>query len=1426
MRIPMLTTLVAGTLLVLHGSEANPAGPMSGSARTSRVIVKVRGTGAKVSAESLFSRHGLRTARPLHAARPDRRLAARSVRAPRDARVPDLGGTYVVEVATPPLVDGVLAALRADPQVAYAHEDKLVPIAYVPNDPSYSSSGSWGQAYDDLWGLKKLGTPSAWDVARGEGVVVAVVDTGVDYTHPDIDDNVWSNAGEVAGNGVDDDGNGFVDDHRGWDFVGATWRQPIEDNDPQDVHGHGTHVAGIAAAEGDNGIGVVGVAWKARVMALKGIADDGFGPESKLARAIVYATDNGADIINASFGSEGLDATLGEAVAYAHAHGVVFVAAAGNDGRNTSSFYPAGFPGAIAVAALDPADQKASFSNYGTRIDVTAPGWDILSLRRANGGYVRFFGTSMAAPHVSGLAALVVERHPEFTNEQIRQVLRASAVDLGAAGADILHGHGRVSAENAVQVNEALEVRLQSPADGIEVQGPVTLRGTAQGPGFERFFLEVGTGEAPTAWTVLRESVTPVTGADVGVFDPSLRADGVYTLRLRALGGGATFTDRLKLRVRHIALSSPAMSASASIVHTAKPGSVIEVHGRATGAGFLSYRLEWAPGRNATTGWSTSGITLTGGGTAQVEDGMLGGWATGTTLQGEYTLRLVVTYAALTRAVTAAVYLERDLVSRFWPAFIPNGQRSQGPIPARTAEGGTHFILCTGGSGARCTSVAADGSQYHSTPLIQGGVYAPSAGDLDPAPGDEVVVPDGPVIRILSARLETIRVISAPPPDVFGFALTSLADLDGDGTREILAISTTTFRDWTLHVYRADGSLYSSRYPLRILSPLTPGREQMLSAVAADLDGDRRPEIVVAVLNGDATQYTLLAYDAEGLPRPSWPTSSFSGGFSPLIAADLDRDGRAEIVIAEQHVGGGHLRVVNSDGATRPGWPRQSFGGVFAGFTAVGDLDVDGRDEIVAATHTGYSILRDDGSEYASLTGPLAAAPGPPVLADVDNDAHPDLVASHFTFIPEGDAGYHDVRLRAFGRTGALIREWPLFGAEGRAVVGAGLPALGDFTGDGRTDIAVHTGLLEVGGANDGKSLHTVLTVLTAGTPFDPARADWPLQYRDPQNSRSRGAAAETSVRVAPAADAHVRDGGYAGTNFGAAAALEVKATGTTGNRRVAYLRFPLASIGTDVTSARLRLYGRRSMASAATDSAFAVSSNTWSETGLTWNNRPALGTRQGAGVSVSTTADYHDWDVTAFVRAQKSAGASSVSLAVQMDTAVDHAPDTFHSKEAAANRPELLVDMSPEPPLRGHYRIMARHSGKAVVVQSASTANGANVFQWTYGGSSSNDEWLFTPIDRGYHRITARHSGKAMAVQAASTANGGDVVQYSYTSTSPANDEWRVEAVGSGFHRFVNRHSGKVLNVAGGGTANGTNVDQSSWANMSQQQFQIVAIP
>lgn len=432
-----------------------------------------------------------------------------------------LNRTAVLDLSPQANLSHALAEYRSNPEVEMAEPVRVLQIQGVPNDPSFPS----------LWGMAKIQATTAWDLAQGNGVVVAVVDTGVDHTHPDLAANIWSNMDEISGNGIDDDGNGYVDDVRGWNFVSNT-------NTPLDGHSHGTHVSGTIAAVGNNNVGVIGVAPLAKIMAVKGLGDDGSGYDSDLAQGIVYAADNGADIINMSWGGTGDSPVIEEAIQYAHSVGVILVAAAGNSAIDASQFLPAKYASVITVSAFNSADVMASFSNFGTKIDVAAPGVSILST--VPGGYYSSFnGTSMASPHVAGLAALLLSQRPALTNEQVRQSLRQTADDVGAAGFDTQSGYGRINARKALQAAAPLNLVITSPAQFAPVTGSVDVRGSAEGSALATRRLEFGAGASPGAFFPIGiPSTAPITNGSLGTWNAAALSEGLYSLRLAGTDTG------------------------------------------------------------------------------------------------------------------------------------------------------------------------------------------------------------------------------------------------------------------------------------------------------------------------------------------------------------------------------------------------------------------------------------------------------------------------------------------------------------------------------------------------------------------------------------------------------------------------------------------------------------------------------------------------------------------------------------------------------------------------------------------------------------------------------------------------------------------------------------------------------------------------
>ena len=422
-------TLIAASCALLlcapiGAGAAEPGGPTApGSQQVTRVLVRFASDASPAQRAQMRARADVER---------DATLAVRGL----ELVDPEPGVSVGAAVADLERMDGVL----------YAEPDRVLHQSATPDDPLLS--------YE--WGLISIRAPEAWDVTTGSSqVTVAVVDTGIDAAHPDLSPNLWTNPGESGAgreaNGLDDDGNGRIDDVHGWDFVNA-------DAQPQDGNGHGTHVSGTIAARGNDAAGVAGVSWSSAIMPLRVLDDSGSGYVSDAVTAYAYAARSGARVVNASLGGDRFSRAEHDAIAAAP--DALFVVAAGNDGANTDATpaYPCDYDLAnvVCVAASDRDDALASFSNYGaTNVDLAAPGVDIASTW-PGGRYALLSGTSMAAPHVTGAAALVLAHNGALTVAGLRAALLSSAHPVPALA-------GRVGTGGRLDVAAALSVAPGPP---------------------------------------------------------------------------------------------------------------------------------------------------------------------------------------------------------------------------------------------------------------------------------------------------------------------------------------------------------------------------------------------------------------------------------------------------------------------------------------------------------------------------------------------------------------------------------------------------------------------------------------------------------------------------------------------------------------------------------------------------------------------------------------------------------------------------------------------------------------------------------------------------------------------------------------------------------------------------------------------------
>jgi len=915
-------------------------------------------------------------------------------------------GLAVVQLENPRDLPAAMTRARRHPDVLYVEPDYRLriddanPADVVPDDFNFT----------DQWHLQNTGqnnglpgadisAPAAWEISTGDRrVKVAVIDTGIDYYHPDLADNVWTNPREVEGNGVDDDDNGFVDDFYGYDFAN-------QDSDPMDDQLHGTHVAGIIGAMGNNRIGVSGVCWQVTLMAIKAFDDHGNASSSDVIDAIHYAMANGAQIINASWGQKEKSLALQEAIQEAHDAGLVIIASAGNDHSGTLQ-YPAAYSNVVAVASTGNRDQPSTFSNFGTFVSLAAPGELVLSTV-PNAGYDVLSGTSMSAPQVTGAAALVLALHPDFRNSDIEAILRNSVDWLSG---NLYIGAGRLN------LRKALEVQVPLPTVAIQVpsllSGPVDIFGTCIGEHFSSYTVEIGPGTYPTNWTLLTNATTPVqNGPLVAGYSTAYLTEGAYTVRLTGRDSyGQSASALAPTTVQNVYLSSPMHN------DVLRAGDPVAFRGTVFGAS-RSYILEQGIGLHPNL-WSTNGFTLADGGQRQVVGGLLGTLDTTVLTTNEfYTFRLT----ALTNGqvaeqwTTYLVYFDGNLRPG-WPQYVA----MSGDYPTNDWRAVT------------VADLDGDGLQE---------IIRVDPGNSDGKPATLIVYNFNGTVR-WTRTLDSGEPFSDVPV---------VGDIDHDGTAEIFV---DVGDKKQLFAFHHDGSPLGGQWPVQ----LEVGN---LGKVLADLRGDGQLELIGyaqdAVLKGGQYFRQLIVIDATGQVLRKWDIPDCSDAIdAPRMApavGRLDDSLRLQIVAP---FGCSSVAAFSLDRIDGPRWSARMDGEVF-GSPVIGDLTNSGKNDIVVGaydsasgggvgTHGGVYVFDRDGSRW----------PGWPVLVDESFSATPALADFDFDgnleiVIPS----WRSQMLHVLGSDGFDRKGWPL-GPFNSTVITTD-PLVTDINGDGSLDVVLES---------------------------------------------------------------------------------------------------------------------------------------------------------------------------------------------------------------------------------------------------------------------------------------------------------------------------------------------------------------------------------
>ncbi len=950
-------------------------------------------------------------------------------------------------------VDGV-AAMLGDENIEYVEQDYYLEFFDYPDDSLFSNQWylyNHGQEYlgiqrnegyenDRL--VLKSGTPgkhlqvtTLYDdppvqVAK---VVVAIVDTGIDLLHPELSGRFWKNQGEIPGNGVDDDHNGFVDDTIGYDVSGdfMTLFDPVGDNDPTDAIGHGTHIAGIIGANA-NTRGVVGIAPQVELMPVK------IRPNATSAvgaAGIVYAVNAGAQVINISWGTPFESGLLREAIAFARHNGVFVAIAPGNSG-STERFFPAAYDSVFVVAAGNSDGYMTDFSTYGAHIDIVAPGLDILSLRAAgtdmyaNAGeplvriigddslYYLADGTSMAAPTVAGAAALMLAVRPDLSLSALEEILLMGADDLvdPLNTGDTLYGRDTISGFGYINIAASLSLLKHGGLSLTQPERrrrytedfPVEVASVADYEGSWRLDYSVGSGSED--WMFLAGGDAVPDDAVLYMFSDTT-VEGHINFRLTDQYGSQSFTNCINVRRRRLTITSP--TSGAELKYN------IPVYGDAYGPDYDSMSLFYR-------GNDGQRVTL-GNSTGEFFDSLLSVWTVSGVDTGSFVLHLNGYYST--------GVLEDSVMIRIVTAF---------------AHGWPRKIAGRAGITVACADLNRDGHR-EIVVATTGGLYVfEASGEM---------VPGYPV--------QTDRDLRCVP---------AIYDVDRDGQDEIICTGSDG-----IHVFKYDGSYaagwpqqcYTGQtgggygYPNPTVTALGPGEDSAVVII------NKRGQILAYEFNGDSYFFSLGGLFASFDPRIS-DSYGYGGSTSPFVTAvDLTGDGINE-VMASYTSPAPYSGIGVFEGRTgRPAFGRsnpivQPIPTVDG--TVLADLDGDRLPEIITLGRDTLAIpriwVRTAGLE--ELPGWPVAMPAVshwiasyPVAADLDLDGVPEILCTFFE--------YDIAALYIFRADGTpyLPRDGRPTGEVYSQPVTFGTPTVANLTGDEYPEIIIRSGHILPGTGNE-----------------------------------------------------------------------------------------------------------------------------------------------------------------------------------------------------------------------------------------------------------------------------------------------------------------------------------------------------------------------
>ena len=980
---------------------------------------KVSGVGCQMSGKSnipkTLSKRGVESLRKLM---PDMSMKQTVGTSEPSRAAKNLQNMYVAKIEKGKNISEVIKLLNDMPEVEYAEPNLPQYLCEMPNDtyfyPEQWSLYNTGQTYHIDGTATTNGTPgadinwlSAWQSSNfptGE-IIIAIVDTGVDYTHFDIRSQMWINVDEIPNNGVDDDFNGYVDDYYGMDAYN-------NDGNPMDGNGHGTHVAGTAGAATENNYGIAGVCPSARIMAVKIFGDDGRGNTAAGIAGLRYAADMGAKVINCSWGGYSRLQSTEDAIKYAQELGASIVCAAGNSGVNYNH-YPSGYDGVVAVAATDSDNNKAWFSNYGTTVDVSAPGVSILSLFDAGasgGGEVesnRFMimnGTSMSSPCVAGAMGLFMLSHPGFSSWIYQKALAASCDDSiynlpGNTNYIGLLGGGLLDIPAALIYNQTsafVEAKLIKDENDINFYVmPGSTLYTSMRAGSWKHQLENVAIEVTRLTTGIKinnkNSDSYSIGTMAGMTELIIPENAFKIDVMESAELGSEQKLKVSIKSGSTELDSITLSFKVFGVNTDIIVPIdLEGDGDQEIAG-ISYYDTMAFNSDGSLLWfhqETGFYSAYAGNSLAAAD-----------IDGDGDGEVVSIVRGASPNETSVTVLDHN-GNPVWRKTVPGiGSNSDGPVLADLDGDGTMEIIIRFGNSLATTMLRA----YN---------Y------------------DG-----------TVRWTKAANSSFGGYVLPAVGDIDGDGTKEVVALSTDKTVSY-IHIFNEDGSL-KNKFEIK---GTLPGDAYFYRQPAlGDLDLDGRMEIICFGLNypGSSLSFSqgrnaVCVYDINGNPVDGWPKDVEGYGhfiLQPPSIADIDKDGDLEISVISSL--NSEIYAWHHDGTTVAGFP-------------ILDLTLDSDSQ--------------------------------PLYADMNGDDAVDLVYAH-------DVQDNDFKVSARGLNGMLIVGFPItFDEE------IGITDMDIFVDYLSPD---SFGTNQMLAATVGDNLH----VRDSGAPFNQLRQEWPMRSHDSRHS-------------------------------------------------------------------------------------------------------------------------------------------------------------------------------------------------------------------------------------------------------------------------------------------------------------------------------------